>query len=115
MSPITRRDFFLKTLRPANSGKNLATTEIPEFIIGRVVDFPLGEKILHEPHQVIIESLPEGLRAQSTENKNQFYSIKLNQIGELIVNRMEIWSADQVFSILTNEPAYLDISSEDRE
>jgi hypothetical protein len=114
MSPISRRDFILKTLKPVSIGRNVATTEAAEFVIGRIVDFPLGEKRLQELNQVAIESLPEGLRAQSTENTNQFYSIKLNQIGELIVNRMELWPASKVFSILTNESVYLDMSSEDK-
>ena len=112
MSPVNRREFFIKALKGTDIGRNVATTRSSEFVVGKVVDFPLGEKRLLEPYQVTIESLPEGLQAQSIENDNQFYSIKLNQFGELVVNRMEIWPATRVFSILTNEAIYLNMSSE---
>lgn len=114
MTSISRRDFFLKALR--NSGERQSQEPIanPEVVIGRLVDFPVGTKKVLTPFQMVIESLPEGLRAQSVENDHKFYSIKSNQVGELVVNRMDIWPASQVFSILTNEPAYFDAFREDR-
>jgi hypothetical protein len=105
MTELSRRDFFLRTFkRPEN----------PEIIIGKIFDFPLGEKKILCQAKMIIESLPEGLRAQSTEEENKFYPIKTNHVGELVVNRAETWTKAQVFSVLTNETIYLDTSLEDR-
>ena len=114
MTAMSRRDFFLKALVNSEERQMPEPIENPEVVVGRVVDFPVGAKRVLMPCQVLVESLPEGLRAQSLENDRKFYSIKSNQIGELVVNRRDIWPASQVFSILTNEPTYFDTSTEDR-
>lgn len=105
MTSMSRRDFFLKSFRKP---------ENPEIIIGKIFDYPLGEKRILTQAKMIIESLPEGLRAQSLEEENKFYPIKTNHVGELVVNRAETWTKAQVFSVLTNESIYLDTSLEDR-
>ncbi|HEY8270611.1 MAG TPA: hypothetical protein VIG33_06950 [Pseudobdellovibrionaceae bacterium] len=100
MNTMTRRDFFLGTFSKAETKT--------ECIVGRISDFPIGKSKSLTALQVEIESLPEGLRARSLENERCFYSIKMNQIGELIVNRRELWPENQAFSILTNEQTSLE-------
>lgn len=114
MSLMNRRKFMLGSFAKAEKIQNADIVENPEVVIGRIVDFPIGEKKFLTSIKAIVESLPEGLRAQSTENDNLFYSIEINQIGELVINHAKIWPAGQVFSILTNEPTCLDTSWEDR-
>ncbi len=105
MTEMSRRDFFLKTFKKK---------EQPEIIIGKIFDFPIGEKKILDNGRLIVESFPEGLRAQSSEDQKKFYPIKTNHIGELVVNRAEVWPSGKVFSILTNEPTFLDILLEDQ-
>lgn len=105
MTDMSRRDFFTKSFRKA---------ENPEVIIGKISDFPVGKEKVLEKFKIVVESLPEGLKARSTEDNNNFYSIKTNQVGELVVNRAEDWSPSHAFSILTNELIFLDTSLEDR-
>lgn len=114
MSSISRRKFMLGSFAKAEKNQSIDIVENPEVVIGRIVDFPIGEKKLLTSMKAIVESLPEGLRVQSTENDNLFYSIEINKIGELVINPSKIWPAGQVFSILTNEPNRLDTSWEDR-
>ena len=114
MSSFNRREFFLR-----NPVKNFDATEKienSEVIIGKIADFPVGEKKLFEKFQLTVESFSEGLRARSSHNscQNKFYSIKANQSGELIVNQSENWPAELVFSILTYGPVDFDSSQEDR-
>lgn len=105
MTAMSRRDFFTKSFRKA---------ENPEVIIGKIRDFPVGEEKVLDKFKIVVESLPEGLRARSAEDKNIYFSIKTNQVGELVVNRAEDWSPAHAFSILTNELIFLDTSLEDR-
>jgi hypothetical protein len=114
MTTLSRRDFFLGPF--SRTLKNQETEPVGNFevVVGRIFDFPIGKKKLLISFELEIESFPEGIRAQSTEKERRYYSIKTNQIGELVVNRREIWSASQVFSLLTNEPVSLDLSLEDR-
>lgn len=114
MKTLSRREFFLKAIAKdgnLQSKKNIKNSEV---IVGRIADFPVGEKKILTSLQVVIESFSEGLRAQSIKDDSQFYSIKSNQTGELIVNYTEIWPANQAFSILTNSATYFDTQWEDR-
>jgi hypothetical protein len=77
------------------------------FVIGRLKDYPLGEKKLIVSRQIFVETLPEGIRIQSSNNPEQFFSVALNSQGELVVNKNEVWNADIVFSMMTNEPVRL--------
>ena len=86
---------------------NTLQTEIKEIVIGRIGDFPLGEKRLFSDFQVYIESMPEGMRAKSSQIDGQYFSIRMNQFGELIVNRSENWTEEDIFSVITNEPVKL--------
>lgn len=107
MSSLSRRDFFI-----GNKNKKF---ENPEVVIGKIADFPVGEKKLIEEFRLTIESFSQGLRARLNNSKeNTFYAIKANQTGEIIVNRSENWPAELVFSILTYEPTSFDSSQEDR-
>jgi hypothetical protein len=109
---MSRRDFFLSRFAKAGMKKNVDIFHNPEVVIGKIVDFPIGKKILLSSMGVQVESLPEGLRVQSTTNERQFYPIRANQVGELIINRRENWPASQVLCLLTNEPACLEKSRE---
>ncbi len=82
--------------------------ESPEAIIGNLFDFPIGKKREITSLDVIIDSLPEGLRAQSTKDNNQYYGLKENQSGELVINRLESWPANRVYSSLINGPTEID-------
>jgi hypothetical protein len=137
MNSISRRDFFVNTVKRAVNKVRVhelkAETKMEvetdterdseprtEVVIGRIMKFPLGEKKFLPQLHLAIESLPEGIRAQSTQSINsnrqdkEFYSIKVNQFGELVVNFKEIWSENQVFSLLTNEPTYTDSPREEQ-
>lgn len=113
MKLMSRRDLFFKTLE-AVKPREPVTPDCREIIVGRVVDFPPGARKLLFEKEVYIESLPEGLRAQSAQCENQYFLIRTNQFGELIVNLKEEWPAETVFSVMTNEPSGLDKSEEDR-
>lgn len=114
MSSLSRREFFMGNLVK----KFYADEKIenPEVIIGKIADFPIGEKKLLEKYQLTVESFSEGLRVRSNcfNSKGKFYSIKANQSGELIVDRSKSWPAELVFSILTYEPTDFDSPKEDR-
>jgi len=114
MNSMNRRKFVLGSFAKTDKTHGSEAVESPEAVIGKIADFPVGEKKLLTSLKAIVESLPEGLRVQSTENANLFYAIETNSTGELVINRRKIWPANQVFSILTNEPACLDPSREDR-
>lgn len=105
MTSMSRRDFFINSFRKPQN---------PEVIIGKISDFPVGENKILDKFKILVESLPEGLRVRSTEDQNNFFSIKTNKIGELVVNRAEPWPISQAFSILTNDSIFLDTSLEDR-
>lgn len=113
MSSLSRRQFMSGAL--AGTGK-VHRTQIKscEVVIGRVVDFPVGRVTVSAARKMIIESLPQGIRVRSAADGSLFYSVKTNRFGELVVNPAEIWPAGQVFSILTNEPAWLDTSQGDQ-
>lgn len=104
MGGMSRRDFFF-------CGR---VAESAEVMVGRLSDFPPGTYVARATSGIVIEALAEGLRAQSVANGSIFYAIKLNSIGELVVNRAETWPSGQVFSVLTSEPTWLDPSGEDR-
>lgn len=83
-----------------------------EFVIGRLKDYPLGEKVMIVSRQIIVETLPEGIRVQSSSNPEIFFSVKLNTQGEITVNINKTWSADMFFSMMTNEPVRLNNNKE---
>lgn len=114
MSSLSRREFFIGNL--AKKFHANEKVEKPEVVIGKIADFPIGEKKLLEKYQLTVESFSEGLRARSSSfsGKDKFYSIKANQLGELIVDRSKSWPAELVFSILTYEPTDFDSPKEDR-
>jgi hypothetical protein len=85
----------------------------PLLKIGKVRDFPLGKEKPTQDGSLIIESLPEGLRARSSIEKNQYFAINANQYAELIVNRQEVWPANRVYSIMTGEAQDLNTSWEE--
>ena len=87
--------------------KTISSVDIENFVIGRLKDYPLGEKRLIVSRQIFVETLPEGIRIQSSNNLEQFFSVTLNAQGELTVNKKEVWPADIVFSMMTNEPIRL--------
>ena len=126
MSALSRREFFLGSADKFFSKKNLKNSieikkiEKPEVVIGKVYDFPIGKKKLFQDLDIEIESFAEGLRARAIDTtqevnkqifyaiKQIFYAIKSNHLGELIVNRSEVWPAELVFSILKFEPETFD-------
>ncbi len=120
MSTLSRRAFFVGKYigKPAK----IVKSENPEVMVGKIADFPVGEKKLLEKFQLVMESFSEGLRARANSNdnsnennnKNKFFAIKVNQSGELVVNRSEYWLETQVFSILTYGPTSFDTLQEDR-
>ena len=96
-----------KQIASESETKTILSVDKENFVIGRLKDYPLGEKRLIVSRQIFVETLPEGIRVQSSNNPEQFFSVKLNSQGELIVNKKEVWSADIVFSMMTNEPVRL--------
>lgn len=84
-------------------------------MIGKIADFPVGREKPFDSGLLIVESLPEGLRARSTGNDFLYFEIKAGPIGELMVNRAEIWPANRVFSIMTAGPASLETHLEEQE
>ncbi len=109
MRKFSRRDLFSLnrelTLNPVVTEKNT------DVVVGRLFDFPLGEQKILPALNIIIESLPEGLRAHSTENIDQYYALKENTSGELVLSLKELWPANRVYSFLTNAPIDLKIAS----
>lgn len=108
MKTNNRREYalgFLKLFSEEDaSTKNGSKKEV---VIGKVSDFPLGVKKNLDAQQICVESLPEGLRVQSSKILNRFYGIKLSSMGEIVVDYSQVWAADEVFSIMTNEPVRL--------
>ncbi len=96
MSQMTRRDLLLGSFIK----KPVAVKKI---VVGRLKDFAVGEKKLLEKERVLIESLPEGLRAKSASNGNEYFGIEINSWGEVLVDFTKARSFDEVFSVMTNE------------
>ncbi len=119
MSSVSRRDFLLKPLTQIQNGLRECQSNIPthnplqaklatKIIIGKISDFPFGEKTEILNLELSVESLPEGLRVQSRQNLNDYYSLQTNRQGQLVVDLQELWPANQVFSLLTGDPATLE-------
>lgn len=108
MKANNRREYALGFLKlfteDSESSKSDSKKEVA---IGKVSDFPLGIKKNLDAQQICVESLPEGLRVQSNKDSSRFYGIKLGSKGEIVVDYSQVWAADEVFSIMTNEPVRL--------
>ena len=96
MSVMTRRNLLFGVF-------SQKPEEVKKIIVGKLKDFPVGENKLIELQKVLIESLPEGLRAKSILNGEQYFGIEMNSRGEVVVDFSKTCSADEVFSIMTNE------------
>lgn len=96
---------------PAASGQSGAAASV--YKIGRLADLPAGETRRFEPGPILVESLPEGLRARAGERGGPCYEITANPIGELSVNLSRTWNEDTVFSIMIGGPTRLDTSMEE--
>lgn len=114
MSSMSRRAFFLGNFASGKSPQCSHDSEQPRVTVGRITDFPIGEKKEILQSQMIIESLAEGFRARSIRDHNIYYSIESNQYGQLIVNCDILWSEDQVFSIFSNGPTCLEKPCEEQ-
>lgn len=121
MEPMDRRAFLFggfKGSAPVRSSGALGAsgpsgTAAAVFKIGRLADFPTGETRRLESGSILIESLPEGLRARSSECDGTCYEITADPIGGLSVNMARIWNEDTVFSIMIGGPARMDSSMEE--
>lgn len=113
MSAISRRNFLFGAF---SRKSGLATNNIPttktEEVIGRISDFPLGAKKQLPAFQIYVESLPEGIRLQSCLCPDQFFGVKTNLYGEIVVDYSKHWPSDMVYSMMTNEPVRLNNNKE---
>lgn len=76
--------------------------------IGRWRDFPIGESRILGPQGLLIESLPEGLRARSESSGGKCFGITADPFGELAVDPSEIWDEGMVYSIMVAGPVRLE-------
>lgn len=106
MRSMSRREMLSTVFGKAKPTTSLQT-ETKEMVIGRIRDFPLGEKRVFSNFQICVEAFPEGMRAQSSQIDGQYFAIRMNQFGELVVNRSEVWVEEDIFSVITNEPVKL--------
>ncbi len=88
-------------------GGNPPVRENEKLHIGKISNFPIGENKNFEQHGIVVESFPEGLRVRSTRENGQFFALTTTPFGALQVDFAEFWPADLVYSIMTNEPAFL--------
>lgn len=95
---------------PAASGPSGAAASV--YKIGRLADLPAGETRRFASGSILVESLPEGLRARSGERGGPCYEITANPIGELSVDLSRTWNEDTVFSIMIGGPTRLEPSME---
>ncbi len=96
MSQMSRRDLLLGSFfKKPNEAKKI--------IVGKLKDFMVGEQKILERDQVVVESLPEGLRAKSISNCKLFFCIELNSRGEIVVDFSKTCSAEMIYSVMTNE------------
>ncbi|MEO6096052.1 MAG: hypothetical protein ABIW76_10295 [Fibrobacteria bacterium] len=115
MKPIDRRDFLFGAFHASPQAAPAGPVDI-----GRISHYPLGEERLAGSGTVMVESHPEGLRARSYRPglaggiADQYFAIRSDPSGGLIVDRSETWPADRVYSILTGEPARLNTHLEEK-
>lgn len=108
-----RRNLFQGIYNLVSNEKNIVFEKDKNAVVlGKVCDFPIGEKILLSNLQIYVETLPEGIRIQSSKDFDIFYSINLNQRGELLVDFSKTWPSHVVFSLLTNEPVSINNNQE---
>lgn len=107
MKSLSRRDLITGVFGKTKSDLHLSPVT-SEIVIGQLQDFPVG--MINEFHhlQMTVESLPEGIRVGQINDPSQWYAIKINRFGQLVVNPNEKWSEDTVFSPMTGEPIKLD-------
>jgi hypothetical protein len=96
MSQWSRRDLLLGAFAKK-------PVEARKVIVGRLKEFPVGEQKTIAREQILIESLPEGLRAKSTSKSELFFGIEMNSRGEIVVDFSRTCLPDEVFSVMTNE------------
>lgn len=113
MKPMDRRSFLLGMFSFLKDGKdeeeNVPAGAAPCAVlkIGRVADYPLGAVHPLPSRPVVIESLPEGLRARSTKDPHRCYALGMEAGGAIMLSLEEPWPPNRVLSILTCEPANL--------
>jgi hypothetical protein len=113
MSAISRRNFLFGAFsRKSGLTINNSSNAKTEDVIGWISDFPLGVKKQLPSFQIFVESLPEGLRIQSCLCPDQFFGVKTNLYGEILVDYTKNWPSDMVFSMMTNEPVRLNNNKE---
>ena len=115
MEAMARRDFLRGAFIASAKVKTKEVERKPIVRIGKIADFPIGHETHSDSGRLVIQSLPEGLRARSAENGMLYYGIEAGPAGDLLINRAEIWPANRVFSIMTGGPASLETHLEEKE
>lgn len=106
MQTMDRRSFLLGPFAQSEN-RNAQLGASPVIRIGTMADFPVGKEMLVGAGSILLESLPEGLRARNPDNDTQYFGIHVTGTGAIMVNRGESWSKNTVFSILTCGPTSL--------
>lgn len=81
--------------------------------MGGIGDYPVGETRTLPVGEILIESLPEGLRAISSDGSGRHFAIVGGPHGGLLVDCARVWPAHRVYSVMTGEPAEISTSWEE--
>jgi hypothetical protein len=102
MTNNSRREFFQKVL-PESFKTNFSPAIPAEINLGKIAEYPPDGETFFPAWQLVLESLPEGIRVRSKARPNNYFEVELSRQGEIIVRQQNLWPAKAVFSVIKNE------------